>query len=33
MSKHKFLFANATYGKCSTGWFFGCKLHVVMNTS
>ena len=30
---HKSLLAIATRGKSSTGWFFGCKLHLIMNQS
>lgn len=30
---HKSLAAIATRGKSSMGWFFGCKLHLIMNQS
>lgn len=31
IQRHKSLSAIATRGKSSMGWFFGCKLHIVMN--
>ncbi|MDM1019802.1 IS982 family transposase [Acinetobacter sp. VNK23] len=33
IKRHKSLAAIATRGKSSMGWFFGCKLHVLMNQS
>lgn len=33
IQRHKSLAAIATRGKSSMGWFFGCKLHVLMNKS
>ena len=33
IQRHKSLAAIATRGKSSMGWFFGCKLHVLMNQS
>lgn len=33
IQRHKSLAAIATHGKSSMGWFFGCKLHLIMNQS
>ena len=33
IQRHKSLAAIATRGKSSMGWFFGCKLHLIMNQS
>lgn len=33
IQRHKSLTKIATRGKSSMGWFFGCKLHVVMNAA
>lgn len=33
IQRHKSLAAIATRGKSSMGWFFGCKLHLMMNQS
>lgn len=33
IQRHKSLSAIATRGKSSMGWFFGCKLHLLMNQS
>lgn len=33
IQRHKSLKAIATRGKSSMGWFFGCKLHLMMNQS
>lgn len=33
IQRHKALIQIATRGKSSMGWFFGCKLHVIMNAS
>lgn len=33
IQRHKSLLAIATRGKSSMGWFFGCKLHLLMNQS
>ena len=33
IGRHKSIKAIATRGKSSMGWFFGCKLHLIMNQS
>ncbi|KAB1850780.1 transposase, partial [Acinetobacter tandoii] len=33
IQRHKALSTIATRGKSSMGWFFGCKLHLLMNQS
>ncbi|WP_166172222.1 IS982 family transposase [Acinetobacter sp. SA01] len=33
IQRHKSLVVIATRGKSSMGWFFGCKLHLIMNQS
>jgi hypothetical protein len=33
IQRHKALSTIATRGKSSMGWFFGCKLHLMMNPS
>lgn len=33
IQRHKSIAAIATRGKSSIGWFFGCKLHLIMNQS
>jgi hypothetical protein len=31
IQRHKLLAKIASRGKSSMGWFYGCKLHIVMN--
>ena len=31
IQRHKSLVRTASRGKSSMGWFYGCKLHIVMN--
>jgi hypothetical protein len=33
IQRHKSLAAIASHGKSSMGWFFSCKLHMLMNQS
>ncbi len=33
IQRHKSISSIATRGKSSMGWFFGCKLHLLMNQS
>ena len=33
IGRHKSMKAIVTRGKSSMGWFFGCKLHLIMNQS